>query len=293
MNQFANSELILNENNKVYHLDIAPNNIAHNIITVGDPNRVAQVSKFFDKILFSCKNREFHTTTGLYNNKKITVISTGIGVDNIDIVLNELDALVNIDLTNRQLKESRTSLNIVRIGTTGSISPFILCDDLLISQFAIGMDGFIYNYKGGNVFYNEIAQKFENDFKWNSLLAKPYIVQANKSLLNHFNTDNFKLGTTITANGFYGPQARSLRLQQNWELPIEQIHQIKIQDTAITNLEMETAGIYALAELLGHKALSCNVVLAERIGGNFSEKGKSSMDKLIQLVLNSLTSFNN
>ncbi len=291
MNQFANSELILNENNKVYHLNLSEEEISQKIITVGDPNRVSQVASFFEKNLFTERNREFHTITGLYKNEKITIISTGIGVDNIDIVLNELDALVNIDLTNRKLKDKKTSLTIVRLGTSGSIHPDVQCDDFLLSKSAIGLDGFIYNYKGSEKFYTKDVRSFEQKTNWNPALAKPYLSEANHLLFDHFKQGNFKHGITLTANGFYGPQARSLRLQHNWKTELQEMYKIKIQKTPITNLEMETAGIYALAELLGHKALSCNAILAERISGNFSSDSKKTMDKLIKNVLDLLCTF--
>ncbi len=291
MKQFANSELILNENNKVYHLNLNADEISQKIITVGDPNRVVQVSKFFDKILFSTNNREFHTTTGLYKNTKISVISTGIGVDNIDIVLNELDALVNINLTNRTFKEKRTSLTIVRIGTSGSIHPKVKCDDLLLSKYAIGIDGFIYHYAGSEQFYDQEAIQFVQKVGWNELLAKPYLCKADTSLFNHFLKQGFKVGSTLTANGFYGPQNRSLRLNNNWKIPLEKLYTIKFHDSELSNLEMETAGIYALANLLGHRALSSNAILADRISGEFSDNGDQTMDRLIKKVLDGLASY--
>ncbi len=291
MDQFANSELILNENNNIYHLNLSPKDIAHKIITVGDPMRVSQVAEFFDEILFSTQNREFHTTTGIYKNEKISVISTGIGVDNIDIVLNELDALVNIDLINCKLKSNKTSLTIVRIGTSGSLHPKVQCNDLLISNSAFGLDGFIYHYRETDDFYTEEAIEFERLTKWKANFAKPYFVQADYSLLQHFNNPIFKNGITITSNGFYGPQARSLRMKHDWKVNLEELPTLKIHNTEITNLEMETAGIYALAKLMGHKAISCNAILAERTSGKFSSNPTITMNLLIEEVLELLHSF--
>lgn len=291
MLKFTNSELILNENKKIYHLDIAEKDIAEKIITVGDPGRVGKVASFLDKILFKHANREYITVTGIYKNEKITIISTGIGAGNIDIVMNELDALCNIDFNTRKLKSKRKSLTILRIGTSGGFHPKLHCDDLLVSAGAIGMDGFIYHYLNSEQFYTSEIRNFENKIDWNPLLAKPYICMANQAMTEHFMQSDFKEGITVTSNGFYAAQNRDLRLPSNWGNRFEKLQGFEIQNTPITNLEMETAAIYALGQLMGHRTLSCNAILADRLRNQFSQNPEKTIVKLIQKSLDLLVSF--
>ena len=282
--KIPDSELILNEDGSIYHLNLRPEHIADTVITVGDPDRVSKVTSYFDKIEFSIHKREFHTQTGIYKNKRITVISTGIGTDNIDIVFNELDALVNIDLESREIKNKLTSLNIIRVGTTGSIQEDIPVDSFIASEVGIGFDNLLHFYDSKHILENELMSDLSQHLNWN-ISKYPYAVKWNDDLGNHFVEDNVHKGITVTNSGFYGPQGRILRLPVADANLKDKLATFYRNDKRITNLEMETAGIYGLAKLLGHKALSMNVVLANRPLGKFSSDPVKSMDRLIQYVL--------
>ncbi len=284
----AESELILNSDGSIYHLNLLPEDIANTIIFVGDPERVPSVSKYFDSIELIKKKREFVTHTGFLNKKRITVLSTGMGTDNIDIVLNELDALVNIDFKTRTVKKQLTSLDIIRIGSTGSLQSAIKVDNFLISKSAIGFDNLPYFYK------NQISdnQNFELDFikktNWYDKKSTPYIIHANKRLFKLLHSEHTHIGLTATSIGFYGPQSRVLRLEpQNASLN-EELATFEYNGLKVTNLEMETAGIYVMSALLGHCAVSMNCVLANRPNQTFSKNPSSSVDKLIQYTLGKL-----
>jgi uridine phosphorylase len=289
MKQFSESELILNADGSIYHLHLKPENIAETIITVGDPDRVTEVSKHFDKIEFSTQKREFVTHTGYIGNKRLTVISTGIGTDNIDIVFNELDALVNIDLENRIEKIEKKSLKIVRVGTSGTLQNHIPVDSVLLSEMGLGMDG-LMNY------YNTENSKFELEIlnKLNEKISFPLplkITSASKKLIDNFSIiENVYKGITISATGFYGPQGRILRAKPSIKNFIEKMAEFDFDGLKITNLEMETAGIYGLGKLLGHECLSVNVILANRQTGEFSKNGEKSVEKTIVKTLEILTS---
>ncbi len=284
----AASELILNPNGSIYHLNLLPNQIAKNIITVGDPDRVETITKHFDSIEFTDHKREFKTQTGLYKGKRITVISTGIGTDNIDIVLNELDALVNIDFETRKIKEELTSLNIIRIGTSGAILPTIAVDSFLISEYAIGLDAMLNAYDCTAVLETELETKFITQTNWNSNKGKPYAVAANKALVNHFKDDKIINGCTLTAGGFYGPQSRVLRLKVQDALFFDKVQKLNHNGINVTNLEMETAGIYGLGKLLGHKCISLNAILANRANGVFSTKAEETISELVLFALSKI-----
>ena len=279
------SELILNSDGSIYHLNLKPEDIADTIIFVGDPDRVATVSGFFDSVEIKKSKREFTTHTGYKNGKRLTVLSTGIGTDNIDIVLNELDALVNIDFTKRIPKDEHTSLNIIRIGTSGALQPAIKVDDFLISKLAIGLDNLPHFYKS-QLFDNE---DFELEFKkktnWYNKKSSPYLVEADPSLLRMFRNPNIHEGCTVTAIGFYGPQSRTLRLKPEDDLLNEKLASLIFNGVQVTNLEMETAGIYALSSLLGHSAISMNCILANRPNKTFSKAPQSAVENLISYVL--------
>lgn len=279
------SELILNPDGSIYHLHLLPEDIAHKIILVGDPDRVTSVSKHFDSIRVKKQKREFVTHTGNYKDKEITVISTGIGTDNIDIVLNELDALVNIDLTNRVIKEKLTSLEIVRVGTSGSIQSSIDVDSFLASEFAIGMDGMMNAYEYENrADEQEINLDFSDYlFEQEIDLCLPYCFGAHTNMLKKFS--ELKKGITLTHNGFYAPQGRQLRAERAYPNYIDMMADFKSKYGKITNFEMETAGIYGLASVLGHKTISLNLILANRPKGSFSSNYQVKMDELIQLSL--------
>ncbi|WBL27342.1 nucleoside phosphorylase [Zunongwangia sp. HGR-M22] len=282
------SEFILNEDGSIYHLNLQPEHLADTVITVGDPDRVDQVTKHFDDIEFSVKKREFHTQTGTYRGKRITVISTGIGTDNIDIVFNELDALVNIDFEKKQVKKELKSLDIVRIGTTGSIQAEIPIDSFLLSEKAVGFDGLLHFYQADQFLDQDFSEDFVKHMDWNAKKATPYVVENSKTLQEKLDSETIYKGVTATNIGFYGPQGRSLRLALQDEKMNDKLARFKFQDQKITNLEMETSGIYGMSKLLGHNAVSMNVILANRATGEFTKSPKETMEKLIIYCLDKL-----
>lgn len=280
------SELILTPEGKIYHLDLAPSQLAPTIITVGDPGRVEMVSKYFDSIETNAEHREFKTHTGTFKGKRISVISTGIGPDNIDIVFNELDALVNIDFEKRQVKKKLTSLDIIRIGTSGGLTPEIKVDSFLISVMGIGLDNVMHYYdKTNKIFNRDFAQSFIDHTQWNPDNSVPYAVEADKTLLKKFTSEKTIQGITITNVGFYGPQGRVLRAKLKDENLNEKLTSFRYKKKRITNLEMETATMFGMAKLLGHRALSMNAIIANRASGTFSEDASKTIDSLIQYTL--------
>ena len=288
-NNIGASELILTPEGKIYHLDLAPSQLATTIITVGDPGRVEKVSKYFDSIETKAEHREFRTHTGIYKGKRISVVSTGIGPDNIDIVFNELDALVNIDFEKRKAKSKLTSLEIIRIGTSGGLTPEVKVDDFLISALAIGLDNVMHYYaKTDKIFNREFAKAFIDHTDWNPDNSVPYVVEADKSLLKRFSSDKTIMGCTITNVGFYGPQGRVLRAGLQDSNLNEKLATFRYKKHSITNLEMETATMYGLSRLLGHKALSLNAIIANRATGTFSQDTASSIDNLIKYTLDKI-----
>lgn len=289
MTKISDSELILNPDQSIYHLHLQPDQIGQTIITVGDQDRVEMVSKYFDRIDTKVQKREFRTHTGELNGKRITVISTGIGPDNIDIVLNELDALVNIDFATRQVKETETSLDIIRIGTSGCLQEDIPVDSILISEQAIGLDGLMHFYE----FYNNADETmFQHVFlramdQKANFPIRPYFIQGNAKLIQKIGYDMHK-GTTVTCPGFYAPQGRQLRAAITVGGMLDALAEFDYDGKRITNFEMETAAIYGMSRLLGHNAVSCNALLANRANGTFSENPKRTMEKLIEVVLERL-----
>lgn len=283
------SELILNPDGSIYHLNLKPENLAPTIIFVGDQDRVESISKHFDSISFKTQKREFKTHTGLYKSKPLTVISTGIGPDNIDIVLNELDALVNIDFNTRTVKDNLTSLNIVRVGTSGSLQEDIPVDSFLLSEFAIGMDNMLNVYDSESVCETSMQQAFIEHTQWNAEMGKPYAVSCSNTLAQVLSSDLTHKGITATAGGFYGAQGRILRLPINNTGLNSALQDFKFKDHRITNLEMETAAIYGLSKLLGHQAVSLNAIIANRATGQFSEDPYAVVDQLISYTLDKLT----
>ncbi|UOB17452.1 nucleoside phosphorylase [Abyssalbus ytuae] len=288
--KIAESELILNTDGSIYHLNLLPEDISDTIIVVGDPNRVASVSNYFDKIEIKKSKREFITHTGILEGKRITVISTGIGIDNIDIVLNELDALVNIDFKEREIKKDLTSLDIIRIGTSGSIQPEIDVDEILVSEFAVGFDGLLHFYNSKQVQYPDIENALVKHTQWFSHKPRPYVVKFNEDLGAKLISNNVHIGFTATNVGFYGPQSRQLRLEVEDKFLNEKLASFNFRGKKITNLEMETAAIYGLANLLGHKAVSMNCILANRPNGTFSKDPKKGVQKLIEYTLRKIIS---
>lgn len=285
MQPIAESELIINSRGAVYHLNLTPNELANNIITVGDPDRVNEVSKHFDSIEVKQTHREFVSHTGYVGKKRVTVVSTGIGTDNIDIVLNELDALANINFNTRTINEKLTSLNIIRIGTCGGLQESINVDEFIASTHGIGIDNLINFYIPK---YNEeekqILQAFIQHTNLQSNLANPYIASASGSIIKHF-VQNFHQGITITCPGFYGPQGRVLRLGLANPSFIDKLNSFAFGNHSITNFEMETSGIYGLGNLLNHNCLSLSVVVANRVKKEFSKDGNVAVEKLIKTTL--------
>lgn len=282
------SELILNPDGSVYHLNLKPEHIATDIIFVGDQNRVEKITRFFDRIEFSTQKREFKTQTGLFKGKRITVMSTGIGPDNIDIVMNELDALVNIDLETRKPKEQLTALNIIRIGTSGSLQADIPCDSIVMSQYGLGLDNMLRSYLVDAISETEIEDAFIEQTQWDVKKGRPYVIRASETLEKRIESATIHKGFTGTAGGFYGPQGRVLRLKiQDPELN-SKMDRFAFKGIKMTNLEMETAAIYGLGKLLGHECLSLNAIIANRALGTFSEDPYKAVDALIAYTLDKL-----
>ena len=284
MEKLSNADLIINPDGSIYHLNLLPEDIADTVITVGDPDRVAEVSKYFDNIELKKGKREFITHTGSIGKSRITVISTGIGTDNIDIVFNELDALVNIDLKERTVNQELKSLNIIRIGTSGAVQADIPMGTILASSYGLGFDALMHYYEqqpsdNEQALLREIKQHFSHIEGIN-----PYITHASENLLEQFAHD-LPTGITATAPGFYAPQGRQVRAKNTVNNFIGQLNSFKSANHRITNLEMETAGIYALAKTLGHKALSINAILASRVKFEFSSNPNAIVEKAIQMIL--------
>lgn len=285
MEKIKESELVLNKDGSIYHLHLHPEDIAKNIILVGDPGRVEKVSRFFDRIEITRQNREFITHTGYFQGKRITALSTGIGTDNIDIVLNELDALVNIDLKKREEKTAHTSLNLIRIGTTGAIQPEIPVDSWIASTLAAGFDNVMHFYSDpNNVIIHDIAIEFVKSTEWNKELAVPYFVKASDKLLNQLAND-IRSGITISAPGFYGPQGRSLRLALRYPDLNAKLERFRFRGMKITNYEMESSAIYGLSGLLGHNSLTLCAVVANRSTKSFSSDYEPVIAGLIEQTL--------
>ena len=283
------SELILNPDGSIYHLNLRPEQVADTIILVGDPNRVPRVSAYFDTIEFSTQKREFCTHTGTYKGKRLTALSTGIGPDNIDIVINELDALFNIDLQTRKPKERLTSLNIVRFGTSGSLQADIPVDSFVLSSHGLGMDNMLHAYKDApNVREIAMEEAFMAHTQWNTDKGRPYIVSCGETLKQRLLTDKVFEGITGTAPGFYGPQGRMLRLPVQDPTLNDKLHSFNYKGYRMTNLEMETSAIYGLSKLLGHQAVSLNAIIANRAAGTFTKDTKKVVENLIVYGLEQL-----
>ena len=284
--KIQNSELILSGEGRIYHLNIQKENIAPTIILVGDPQRVPVVSAHFDKVEFTAHKREFVTHTGYYQGKRISVISTGIGPDNIDIVLNELDALFNIDLERRVPKEEHTPLTFVRLGTSGSLQADIPVDSIVLSAYGLGMDNLLHSYKDSpKVREKAMEDAFIAHTQWYMDKGHTCIVQGSEALLEKLYCPEELEDITATAPGFYGPQGRRLRLIPQDEHLNEKLESYAFNGYKVTNMEMETAAIYGLSKLLGHQALSTNAIIANRPAGTFSADPGKAVEKLIQYAL--------
>jgi uridine phosphorylase len=289
MAPIAESELILNPDGSVYHLHLKPENIADTIIVVGDPGRVKEISKHFDKIDFTVENRELNTHTGSIGNKRLTVVSTGMGTDNLDIVINELDAAVNVDLETREIKKSHTKLNIIRLGTAGALQADIQPGDFVASSYGMGMDGLLYFYeKGKSVMDAAMAEAFVNHVSWNENLPGIYAVPCSQLLMDKVGK-GLVHGVTLTAPGFYGPQGRELRLKLAFPELNQLIESFDYQGNRITNFEMETSALYGLGKMLGHETLTVCTIVANRVNHSYAEDYHGDIERLIKLVLERLT----
>ncbi len=278
LNKLAESELVLNPDGSVYHLNLLPEEIADKIILVGDPDRVPKVSKYFDKIEVKKNKREFYTHTGELRGQRITVMSTGIGTENIDIVMNELDALVNIDLKNKEFKTEHKYLELFRMGTCGSVNPEVEVDNMLVTQNVVGLDGLLHFYQDYS-FENEFSRSFLERFPYEKIKPMLYFSDWAEDIADYYKDAKY-IGNTATFPGFYAPQGRQLRLRATDDKFLETLN-----DLGITNFEMETSAIYGLSKLLGHKALTVNCVIANRRRGEFSADHHMSERKTIEWVL--------
>ena len=278
LNKLAESELVLNPDGSVYHLNLLPEEIADKIILVGDPDRVPRVSKYFDKIEVKKNKREFYTHTGELRGQRITVMSTGIGTENIDIVMNELDALVNIDLKNKEFKTEHKSLELFRMGTCGSVNPEVEVDNMLVTQNVVGLDGLLHFYQDYS-FENDFSRSFLERFPYEKIKPMLYFSDWAEDIADYYKDAKY-IGNTATFPGFYAPQGRQLRLRATDDQFLETLN-----DLGVTNFEMETSAIYGLSKLLGHKALTVNCVIANRRRGEFSADHHMSERKTIEWVL--------
>ena len=283
---FAESELIINGDGSIFHLNVNPEQLADKVILVGDPGRVSLVASHFDNQECDIESREFHTITGTYRGKRISVVSTGIGCDNIDIVLNELDALANIDFKTRTEKEQLRKLTLVRIGTCGGLQEYTPVGTFIASEKSIGFDGLLNFYSGRNdVCDLPFEEAFKQHMQWNPQLCAPYVIDADKETLERIAGDEMVRGVTIACGGFFGPQGRELRIPLADPKQNEKVESFEYNGHRITNFEMESSALAGLARLMGHKAVTCCMVIANRRAKNVNANYKNSIDELIKLVL--------
>ena len=283
MKAIQDTELIITKEKKIYHLNLDKNQIADDIVLVGDQNRVNQISKHFQEITDKIQHREFVTHTGIYKGKRITALSTGIGCDNIDIVVNELDALVNIDFESRTINSEKKSLNLIRLGTSGALQADIAVDSFLMSEYALGFDGLAHFHEDDTCINKNMTNAFLQYSDWPQKLSQPYIVKASKNLLKIFN--GFAQGITATASGFYAPQGREVRLQSSIDNMHETLTSFNYDGNKIINFEMESSALYYLGQTLGHNTLTICAIIGNRINKTQSSNYKSTVDKLIIEVL--------
>lgn len=283
--KFKESELILNSDGSVYHLKLRGEHVADTVLLVGDQNRVAMISKYFDSVEFQTQNREFITHTGYIGKTRLTVLSTGIGTDNIDIVVNELDAAINIDPDSRTKKEELKSLNLIRIGTSGALQEDIPVGSPVISSYGLGFDGLLhfYNYSPEEE-TKALQQEILDHLQWNPLLSQPYLVKASTPLFKQIGRGMFE-GITATASGFYGPQGRQLRLKASRENINEQLNTFRSEKHRITNFEMETSALFGLGSLLGHQCATCCAIVANRMRKEYAKDHHAPIESLIKTVL--------
>ncbi len=289
MKKLKDTQLIVTEQGNIYHLNLKPENIANTIIVVGDPGRVSSISKYFDQIEFQGQNREINTHTGRIGNKRLTVLSSGMGPDNIDIVLNELDALVNIDLQNKTIKPKHKALNLIRLGTSGAVQKDIEVDSFVMSKYGLGLDGLMNFYKAPDgVIEKDMSEAVREQTAWPDEFANPYVVKCSDNLATQIGYDMHQ-GITVTAPGFYGPQGRNLRMGLKYPDFNLRLEKFRYKDERILNFEMETSALYGLGRSLGHNVLTVCAVIANRITETYSANHQIPVNKLIQLVLERLT----
>lgn len=289
MEPIKESELILNADGSIYHLHLKPEHVADTVILVGDQERVQRISSHFDAVEFRIANREFVTHTGTLKGKRLTVLSTGIGCDNIDIVLNELDAAVNVDLNTRIVKQEKRTLNLIRLGTSGSIQPDIPIDSMLLSTYGLGLDGLMYFYKDQSLIDQSLTRAFIDQTNYPTALPRPYIVGASKSLIEQIG-EGMISGITATSPGFYAPQGRTIRLDAAFGSMNEHLQAFSHNGLRITNFEMETSALYGLGRLLGHNVCTVCAIIANRYKREYSKDYKQTIDRLIETLLARLTS---
>jgi uridine phosphorylase len=283
----ANTDLLINPDGSIYHLNLKPEQVADTVFLVGDPDRVLEISRHFDRIECEVRNREFITHTGMFRGKRITAISTGIGTDNIDIVVNELDALVNIDFSSRTVRTLHKKLDLIRIGTSGTIQPDIAVDTFGLSTFGMGLDNLLYYYNGSSLQHDEMSDSFLDHAKWKIPHVRPYFVKGSESLAKKFTGGMFR-GITATAPGFYVPQGRKLRIDLADPEMITRLQSFRFNDERIINFEMETSALYALGALLDHNVLTVCAIIANRATQRFSLDHKRVINNLVELVLETI-----
>jgi len=283
----ATTDLLINPDGSIYHLNLKPEHLADTVILVGDPDRVPEISWYFDRVEYIIRNREFISHTGLFRGKRITALSTGIGTDNIDIVLNELDALVNIDFSRREIRPSHKTLDIIRIGTSGAIQPDIPVNSFGLSTYGMGLDNLIYFYDHSFIGDKEMSEAFQEHSGWNISHVRPYFIKCSEVLANKF-TDGIISGITITAPGFYGPQGRKLRIDLADPAMINRLQRFRYNGERIINFEMETSALYALGRLLGHNVLTVCALIANRATQSYCVDHKPVIKRLVELVLETI-----
>jgi len=289
MQKLKDTQLIVTAEGAIYHLNLKPENLADTVIIVGDPGRVPTISKYFDEIEFQGQNREINTHTGRIGKKRLTVLSSGMGPDNIDIVINELDALTNIDLLNKTVKPNHKALNLIRLGTSGAVQRDIKVDSFVMSKFGLGLDGVMNFYKvPDGILETEMCKSVKKQIEWPEQLAQPYIVKCSEDLAKKIGFDMHQ-GITVTAPGFYGPQGRTLRMQLNFPDFIQKLETFRYKDERILNFEMETSALYGLGRSLGHNVLTICAVIANRITEEYSANHHKPVETLIKLLLERIT----
>ena len=285
-----NSELIINDDGSVYHIKLKPEHVADTVILVGDPGRVGRISKYFDDVEYKISNREFHTHTGTYKGKRLTVLATGIGCDNIDIVMTELDAAVNFDLSTCKPKAERKSLNLIRIGTSGALHEDVPVGSFVLASHGLGFEGLVYYYPiEFSASEQVLMDEINNHLQWKKNLSKPYLIEASSDLVSLLQDGMIK-GITATASGFYGPQGRKVHLSPAMEDINSKLSSFQSGEHRIINFEMETSALYGMSKMLGHHCVTCCAVIANRSRQEYSDDHKAIVDRLIQTVLEKIVS---